>query len=42
MNSRINRYWDLRAWQKAMGLAKTNYEITSTFSKAERYGLVLE
>lgn len=40
MNSRINRYWDLRAWQKAMGLA--NYEITSTFSKAERYGLVLE
>jgi four helix bundle protein len=40
MKTKIQSFKDLHVWQKAMGLANSIYEVTSAFSKAERYGLV--
>jgi carbamoyl-phosphate synthase large subunit len=38
----IRTFRDLLVWQKAILLAKTVYQITSTFPKEEKYGLTLQ
>ncbi|MFG0330624.1 MAG: four helix bundle protein [Phycisphaerales bacterium] len=36
----IRTFRDLIAWQKAMGMVQTVYEISSVLPDAERYGLI--
>ena len=38
--SMVQNYRDLKVWQKAMFLARAVYEISETFPKHQRYGLV--
>lgn len=36
----IQRFWELETWKRANELTKKIYEITKTYPKEERYGLV--
>jgi len=39
---RVNTFKDLIAWQKAIGLAKSVYQATSGFPRAEKFGLTAQ